>query len=150
MRITDNRNSRNDKEFVPDDAGEYTEPLLDIIQRMSTGYWPTIGVGKGWYPLIIDVNKQLTFLCSGYRIIHIGKDNGALQFHFRLPKYDDDTLLEKCIAVVAKAQTLSRKMCQVCGEQGTADPSSSGRFVLCEEHIKKVVRKRRIKKDEDQ
>jgi len=148
VRVQENRHSRSDVEFIPDDAGDYRDQLLDIIQRMSSGYWPHIGVSVGWYPLIVNANEQLDALCHNYKITSLTKSNGTIQYFFRLPSYDDDELVKKCIAIVVKAQELARKTCEVCGEMGS--PDKSERFVFCETHTKKVVRRKRTSNDEVQ
>ena len=135
MAIRDVHSSRSDKDFVPDDAGQYAESILNIIQRMKTGYWPHIGVDVGWYKLITEVDEAIAFIAPSYHVDRVAKENGTLAYY--ISNIDDDVrqLRLKAVNVVARAQEVARITCEKCGAEG--EQTRDGMSVLCSLHTKR-------------
>jgi len=132
----DYRHQRSTSDFIPRDAGEYTEELADVIERMTTGYWPTIGVEKGWYKLITDLNAELRLIAHEYRITHIGNRFGELAYYITVKKTDEDKRPEM-MRIIKKYNEISKTTCQICGNSGIR----SNLRVACETHAGKTARK---------
>lgn len=47
---------------VPSDAGACDEDLERILRRIPDGWGRWIGCDKGWYPLIVELDRQLAAL----------------------------------------------------------------------------------------
>ena len=147
VRVKDARHSVSTESLVPVNAGDYSEGLVDILDRMDTGYWPSIDVSYGWYSLITELNDSLKFVCPSYKIRELKSEDGALFFAFRVP---DDLSPEKCremMNVVRMSIARSRSICEECGQLGEETYVNHIAKVLCASHTPKT--KTRRKKTDD-
>jgi hypothetical protein len=148
MALKDIRNSRKDEEFVPVDAGEHADNLLNIIQKMKTGYWPVIDVEYGWYDIIVRLDAKLTSMCHNYYITRLRKSKGNATFSYFISNVEDRELLRKMIAEITAAQLIAQQTCEKCGSKGKETPD--GMSVLCSSHAVKIKKVRQRRNDNDE
>lgn len=67
---------------VPEDAGEYAEGLERILRRIPDGWGRWIGCGPGWYPLIVELDRELAALDPAYRVHQVKEKFGTLRYYF--------------------------------------------------------------------
>ena len=124
-KIKDVRHTTELSSFIPDDADEYRESLLDILERMDTGYWPTIEVKRGWYQLISELNEKLSNQCQNYKIRSLKSSSHQLQFHLNLNPSDENKL-QGLIKEIMYAIARSQHICEMCGVNSSEKISEEG------------------------
>lgn len=67
---------------VPDDAGEYAAGLNRLLQRIPDGWGRWISCSRGWYPIIIELDEQLSALFPGYALHQVKEKFGGLRFYW--------------------------------------------------------------------
>ena len=147
-KIEDVRHTRSIEEFLPTDADDYRDELLDILSRMDYGYWPTIGVEKGWYSLICKLNEELRGLDPNYKIKHLSSSQGSLEFYFAASNIPDERA-QKMMNLVIVARGRSQCLCEVCGSADNCQQDGEGGRVLCSLHLKPKRRRTKKEKTED-
>ena len=120
---------------VTDDAGEHAAGLAAILKRIPQGRGRWIGVDRGWYALICELDRKLVQLDEGYSVQQVKEKFGRLAFYtstdifmgFDNPFY----------AAKKRAQELSITICELCSAPGclheTGPMGPPGRWVktLC-------------------
>jgi hypothetical protein len=119
-KVKDVRHQRNLDEFLPDQCDEYRDEMLEILERIDTGYWPTIDVKKGWYALLVKLNAELRNVCTNYKIVSLKRENNEMQMLIRVPKAEEDKLKE-LVGFIAYAKVRSRSICEQCGGVKSSD-----------------------------
>lgn len=74
-----------DEPLVPSDAGEHTEALTRILQRIPPGWGRWISCQAGWYPILSDLDERLTGLLGDYEVHQIKEKYGRLVYDVDLP-----------------------------------------------------------------
>lgn len=84
-----------------------------------------INVGRGWWPLLTDVHRQLDEIWPEYEIAQVKEKWGGLRIYLDYPLADDDAdelalrrLHEACGAVLAEIEDRSQLTCEFCGQPG--------------------------------
>jgi len=75
--------------YIPEDAGDYAEALKKIMLKIPAGWGRWISCGKGWYPLIIQLDQKLEDLVPGYEVNQVKEKFGTLRYYFEIPQEDD-------------------------------------------------------------
>ena len=78
-----------DDVHLPEDAGEYTDDLLDIMNRIPIGWGRWISCDKGWYKLLADTNRKMKMMWPQYEIHQVKEKFGTLRFYWGIP-YEDE------------------------------------------------------------
>ena len=63
---------------LPEDAGEYADGLMDIMNRIPLGWGRWISCGPGWYSIITEANEQLKFIDPDYELQQVKEKGPAL------------------------------------------------------------------------
>lgn len=71
---------------LPDDAGEYAEGLLRILNRIPPRWGRWISCDKGWYPLIIKLDERLAEIIPDYELHQVKEKYGTLRYYIGLPE----------------------------------------------------------------
>ncbi len=108
--------------FLPVDAGEYYDALQVVAGKIPdhylTPYYPEgifTNCKKGWYPLIIRCDEELTTVCPDYKIIVIFELFGFMNYYFEVPEYNPE-LYERMRGIVRFYESLSRRTDSITGE----------------------------------
>lgn len=100
---------------LPEDAGEYAEGLTRILNRFPEGWGRWIDVGRGWYPLIVELDRQITEVVPTYDIYQVKEKFGGLRFYIGPLTPDVFPLVHNLINA---AEARSYHTCEVCGVEG--------------------------------
>lgn len=73
-----------DATFIPDDAGDYTEGLSNILRRIPPGWGRWISCGAGWYPLLVQLDADISAIAPDYEVHQVKEKFGGLRFYFGL------------------------------------------------------------------
>lgn len=105
-----------DKLHVPDDAGEYRDGLVSIMLRIAPNWGRWISCDKGWYPIIVELDRQLAEIDPDYKLHQVKEKLGGLRYYFRSEVPDPDGWMR---ALVRAAETRCETTCELCGQRGT-------------------------------
>jgi hypothetical protein len=134
-KVQDMRHARDLHELIPPDAiPNYEDDFYDILNRITSGYWPQANIGLGWYQLITELNKNLRQITDNYSITALARENGALRFTIRVP-INEENLLPELMGFIRMAVARSRCICEICGEVGDEAIVNHDLRVLCSQHI---------------
>lgn len=67
---------------MPDDAGQYYQSLLRMLARIPENWGRWIGVSKGWYPLVTEVDQRLAQIMPDYEINQVKEKFGSLRYYW--------------------------------------------------------------------
>jgi hypothetical protein len=70
-----------DNEWLPEDAGEYSEGLIKIIRRIPPRWGRWISCASGWYPLLIELDEKLAQIEPDYEIHQVKEKFGTLRYY---------------------------------------------------------------------
>lgn len=102
----------------------------NIQQRIDNGMGCGSSIGKGWLPIIIDLDEKLSKIDPDYKINQIKEKFGGLRFYVS-GNLDDDGY-----RLISEAERQSYKTCEICGKPGKCEEKDSGTWLAtrCEEH----------------
>lgn len=118
-RADDVRNTIDLATFVPPDAHKFADDLLDILSRMAVGYWPHINVTRGWYPLVVELNKELSDVTPNYEVFFVEKRDGRLSYQIRVPIHEQQHMTA-INSLLNYAASRSQFICEFCSQHGDA------------------------------
>jgi hypothetical protein len=75
---------------VPEDAGEHAEALRGMLVRIPDGWGRSISCGRGWYPLLVELDEQLRALLPNYLIYQVKEKFGGLRYYWEPGGEDRD------------------------------------------------------------
>jgi hypothetical protein len=67
---------------IPEDAGEYADALRGILVRIPDGWGRWISCGRGWYPLLAELDAELARLLPRYRVYQVKEKFAGLRFYW--------------------------------------------------------------------
>jgi hypothetical protein len=114
---------------VPDDAGRHTAALEAILRRIPDNWGRWSSCDRGWYPLIVDLDRQLAALDPGYILHQIKQKFGVLTVYIE----SAPEVAGAMQALIAKAAEASKGICEVCGAPGFLTEGSYLVKTLCPE-----------------
>lgn len=86
-----------------------------ILDRMSPGWGKYVGVDTGWYPLIVQLDADISALDPNYRIYQVKEKFGGLRYYIE-PSVDlSDEDRDAVFTLVSNAEAESYKTCESCG-----------------------------------
>ena len=103
------------------------EELENIKNRFIEGYDKSIGVGEGWYPIIISLDKALSLIDPEYKIYQIKQKFGGLRYYCEAKSYGIVQTL------IAEAETESFNTCENCGKFEELKNNKDHVTTLCQE-----------------
>lgn len=134
-RVEQYRNLLN-KEWIPEDAGEYADGLTKIIRRIPDGYGRWIGCGPGWYPLIIELDEKIAEIAPNYVVAQVKEKFGTLRYYFSV--YGDETAkYDEVDSIIDEYEARSGTICELCGADGEMKVRRYWYQTLCSECAEK-------------
>ena len=105
-----------------------TDPLDHIRSRFSRLYPPHIDVGRGWYPILITLDAELTTIDPTLRYVQIKEKFGGLRVYTTRPSADAWNRVRRA---KRRAQDKALKTCESCGRAGTMHSRMGWYRTLC-------------------
>lgn len=106
-----------DTPYLPHDAGEYADDLMDILNRIPEGWGRWISCGPGWYPLLAETNRKMKYLLPNYEIHQVKEKYGTLRFYWGA-ECESSILAEIMYDIEYAAENKSASICETCGKYG--------------------------------
>lgn len=124
---------------VPADAGEYAEGLAKILRRIQPDDGQWIDCGRGWYPLIVKLDADLTDIAPGYRLFQVKEKFGGLRYYAESPRAEDEDGCEYVNQeidgpfneLIHEAEVRSMTICELCGQPGSPQQVRGWIRTLC-------------------
>jgi len=112
---------------VPVEAGLFALDLERILSRIPEGYQRSIGCAKGWYGLIIELERKLAALDPDFKVLEVTERYGTLRWDF-----DCAPSVHAAMAVlVNEAETASERTCEKCGRAAVLMDRGGWYTTLC-------------------
>ena len=118
-------NNALDALHMPDDAGEYADDLAAIMTRIPNGWGRWIGVGRGWYQLIIDLDHHLAEINPDYAVHQVKEKFGGLRY------YIDGVDYGVAAPLVREAERKALVTCEMCGKPAQLSRNSYLYKTIC-------------------
>lgn len=106
--------------------GEFPEA---IQRRLDAGQKCGSSIGKGWLPIVEQLDKDLAELHPNYVINQIKEKFGALRF------YTSGAMSSKARQLIHAAEAATTNLCEICGAPGKKISPSGWIMVRCDDHI---------------
>ena len=84
-----------DTPVLPSDAGEYAEGLTKILSRIPPRWGRWIQCGKGWYPLLCELDEKLAAIFPDYELHQVKEKFGTLRYYIGFPELNPQCCLDK-------------------------------------------------------
>jgi hypothetical protein len=133
----------------PDIFSERNKPM-----NMTCMCWG-FSIGQGWYPLVLNLCKEIDFVCklTGCKVIavQVKEKYASLRFYWNMQgskkmSEDDSNLAYDVIsALVSNASSESSRTCEICGNYGETFILCGWHSTLCKEH--KIERMKDVMKE---
>lgn len=98
--------------------------LAPILKRIPAEWGAHIAVGKGWHPIIVELNEQLAVLDPEYEVHQVKQKFGGLRYYCSL-------LTPEATGLIRAAEDRACVTCERCGQAGSRQSSGWGK-VLCD------------------
>lgn len=79
---------------IPQDAGDLETAITGILRRIPDGWGRWISCDKGWYPLIVALDKELAEICPDYELHQVKEKFGTLRYYFAIPHIEPQCCLD--------------------------------------------------------
>lgn len=113
---------------VPEDADEWEEGLRKILGRIPDGWGRWISCDKGWYPIVVELDEQLSRIAPDYAVHQVKEKFGGLRYYYSLNQGQAEEGDERAARaerlsrlaeqVVSQAERQAAKTCETCGAEG--------------------------------
>lgn len=94
---------------------EYPEYLQPLLARIVKEFPKTIDCGKGWWPLVAELDSKLADIDPDYTIYQIKEKFGGLRYYFA-PSFPNRS--SEMTAIVMEYEQKCGQLCEVTGKEG--------------------------------
>jgi hypothetical protein len=94
---------------------EYPEYLAPVLSRINGSFTANIDCGKGWWPLIADLDAALCKIDPSYSVYQIKEKFGSLRFYYA-PSFPQFS--EQMNAIVLDYEKKCQQTCEATGKEG--------------------------------
>lgn len=99
---------------IPEDAGKLAPALEAMLRRVPDTWGRMVGCDRGWYPLVVELDRDLAQLDPGYILLQVKEKWGVLRLYFE----SAPELTGAMQALVERATEASKGICELCGAPG--------------------------------
>jgi hypothetical protein len=103
-----------DNEWLPEDAGEYSEGLLKILRRIPDRWGRWISCASGWYPLLVELDEKLAQIEPDYEIHQVKEKFGTLRYYIGTV---DSEKFDQMNEIIDSYERKSGITCELCGSE---------------------------------
>jgi len=115
---TDDLAEVRDALHVPEDAGELAPALELILRRIPDGWGRWISLSRGWYPIVVALDRRLADLDDDYVLFQVKEKFGGLRCHFKPSDHSSPDTISAMRAAVTEAEAAAERTCEECGVSG--------------------------------
>ena len=96
-----------------------------LEDRFAPGWISYVGVGRGWYQLIVDCDAELAAIDPGYQILQIKEKFGGLRYYIQ-PSGSDQAIADQLNEITTRYEKLAQETCEDTGRPGVLMRSIGG------------------------
>lgn len=100
---------------IPKDAGDLAPALEAILRRIPDGWGRWISMSKGWYPIVVGLDRRLAELDPGYTLHQVKEKFGGLRYYFEPSESASPDTIAAMRAAVEEAEAVADHTCEECG-----------------------------------
>lgn len=110
----------------------YPPALRPLLNRFQPPFAPTILVGQGWWPLLVETDAALGVIDAGYRLTQVYEELGDLALYAatNIGGAESSAFTE----LANEAMRRAARTCEVCGQRGRLVRQGTFFIVLCWDH----------------
>lgn len=121
---------------MPNDAGEHAAELEAIMRRIPDGWGRWISCDAGWYPIIVELDRDLAALDPDYELYQVKEKFGGLRYYARTHNPDHREAFKERIT---QAEQQCGRTCEICGAPGELHDEFSWIRTLCDQHADALI-----------
>jgi len=107
-----------DSLHIPEDAGELAPALELILRRIPDGWGRWVTMSRGWYPVIVALDRRLAELDEDYVVHQVKEKFGGLRYYFEPSDHSSPDTIAAMRAAVKEAESVAERTCEECGADG--------------------------------
>lgn len=92
--------------------------LQPILRRIPPEMGQNIGTGPGWYPIVVELDRQLAAIDPGYTVHQVKQKLSELRVYFEVSDTATEDDRERMRALVREAEKKAAHTCELCGKPG--------------------------------
>lgn len=115
-----------DKIHMPKDAAGFEDELRAIMMRIPPGWGRWISCSRGWYPIVIELDRDLAAIDPDYELHQCKEKMGGFRFYYRVSAGVADADQRRMEELVDEAEEKCERTCELCGEPGVRHVSPRG------------------------
>lgn len=109
---------------MSDDDEPTTDPALaPILARIPERWGKRVDTGPGWYPILAELDQQLSAIDPDYVVHQVKEKFGGLRYYCHT---DRDELKDQMYQLVRAAEQRAWVTCEECGQPGTVHQNNNG------------------------
>jgi len=113
---------------VPADAGALGGELEAVLRRIPDGWGRWIGVGRGWYRLVTELNQALSRLDPGYVVNQVKEKFGGLRYYYEPSGGLSERTAAAMQSLVMATEAKASQTCEQCGAPAVLQQSAAGLY----------------------
>lgn len=114
------------KIHMPRDSEGFEDGLRAIMMRIPDGWGRWISCSRGWYPIIIQLDRTLAAIDAAYEVRQCKEKLGGLRYYFGASEGVTEADHQRMRTLVREAEARCDATCELCGEPGVRHARSSG------------------------
>lgn len=104
------------------------DALERIRGRFLPGAYPSLDIRPGWYPIVIDLDRDLAAIDPDYQLVQVKEKFGGLRYY---TEFEPDRPRPGFDALIRAAERRSERTCEECGADGAPSHRGSWARTLC-------------------
>ncbi|OHU33370.1 hypothetical protein BKG79_22480 [Mycobacteroides chelonae] len=120
------RDALLNKFHMPRDAEGFEDGLRAIMMRIPDGWGRWISCSRGWYPIIIQLDRDLAEIDPDYELHQVKEKFAGLRYYFHPSEGVSEADQQRMDALVDEAEEKCERTCELCGEPGVRHVSPRG------------------------
>lgn len=106
------------------------DTLRPVLARFAAGWGASVDCGEGWWPIIAQLDRDISAIAPAYEVHQIKEKFGGLRFYYGIGDAGFDQRIDE---LVDAAERAAARTCELCGAPGRARGKGWIRTV-CDEH----------------
>ena len=104
------------------------DALAGIRARFLPGAYPTLDIRPGWYPIVIDLDRELATIDPDYQLVQVKEKFGGLRYYV---EFEPDRPRPGFDELIRAAERRSERTCEECGNDGALAHRGTWARTLC-------------------
>jgi len=103
---------------VPEDSGDLAPAIEAILRRIPDGWGRWVTMSRGWYPIIVELDRRLAELDEDYVVHQVKEKFGGLRYYCEPSESASPGTRTAMREAVKEAESVAERTCEECGVSG--------------------------------